>query len=170
MSRLLWRSGVRYLLGHPWQFGLSILGVALGVAVVISIDLANASAQRAFALSAESVAGRTTHQIVGGPSGVPEDLYRRLRVELGIRLAAPIVEGYVAAPDDPGRVLHLLGVDPFAERPFRPYLSGQQTRRRVDLSALLTQPATALMSSETAQQLGLKPGGNASHRASHRVA
>ena len=48
MSRLLWRASLRYLLRHPWQIGLSLVGVALGVAVVVAIDLANSSAQRAF--------------------------------------------------------------------------------------------------------------------------
>ncbi|MFW6198705.1 MAG: DNA recombination protein RmuC [Acidobacteriota bacterium] len=78
MSSLLRRASVRYLLRHPWQFGLSILGVALGVSVVVSVDLANASAGRAFELSTEAVTGRTTHQVIGGGSGIPEDLYRRL--------------------------------------------------------------------------------------------
>jgi putative ABC transport system permease protein len=41
-----------------------VLGVALGVAVVVSIDLANASARRAFTLSSEAVTGRATHQVV----------------------------------------------------------------------------------------------------------
>jgi len=44
-----------------------ILGITLGVAVAIAIDLANVSASRAFDLSTEAVAGRTTHQIIGGP-------------------------------------------------------------------------------------------------------
>ena len=70
------RLAMRQLSSHPWQLGLAILGIALGVAVAASIDLANGSALR---LSTEAVSGRATHQIVGGPSGVPEGLYRRLR-------------------------------------------------------------------------------------------
>ena len=31
----------RQLSSHPWQLGLAILGIALGVAVAVSIDLAN---------------------------------------------------------------------------------------------------------------------------------
>ncbi len=124
---LLTRSSLRYLLRHPWQFGLAVLGVALGVAVVVSIDLANASASRAFALSTEAVTGRATHQIVGGPDGLPDAVFRRLVLEAGIERAAPVVEDYVTVPPKPGqpfRTLHLLGVDPFSEAPFRAYLSG----------------------------------------------
>jgi putative ABC transport system permease protein len=50
-SRTLWNVGWRHLLRHPWQSVLMVVGILLGVAVVVSIDLANASASRAFELS-----------------------------------------------------------------------------------------------------------------------
>jgi hypothetical protein len=37
---------------------LCVLGVALGVAVVVAIDLANASARRAFQLAGDTIAGQ----------------------------------------------------------------------------------------------------------------
>ncbi len=58
---VLLRVGWRFLLRRPWQTCLMILGIALGVAVVVSIDLANASAERAFDLSTQTVAGKATH-------------------------------------------------------------------------------------------------------------
>ena len=122
MTRPLARIALRYLRRHPWQLALAVLGIALGVAVAVSIDLANESARRAFALATEAVTGRATHQIVGGPSGLPDALYRALRVDLGARAAAPVLTGDVAAIDFPGRAFTVLGVDPFAEAPFRPYL------------------------------------------------
>src|SRR5262249_35675610 len=67
-----------------------------------STDLATASALRAFGLATEAVSGRATHQILGGPSGLPDDFYRRLRVELGVRHAAPIVDGDVGIADRTG--------------------------------------------------------------------
>ncbi|MEO6061137.1 MAG: hypothetical protein ABIQ99_04270, partial [Thermoflexales bacterium] len=62
----LFKTGRRYFLRRPLQSLLCIFGVALGVAVIIAIDLANGSASRAFELSADTVAGRATHQIIGG--------------------------------------------------------------------------------------------------------
>lgn len=118
-GRLANRASLRYLARHPWLTGLSVLGIALGVAVVASIDLANASAQRAFELSAARVAGRATHQVVA-PEAVEGDVYRTLRVEVGMRETAPIVEGFALRE---GRVYQLLGIDPFADRLFRPYTS-----------------------------------------------
>ena len=67
-----------------------MLGIALGVAVVVSIDIANQSASRAFGLSARQVAGNATHQVLGGPSGLDEAFYVRLRREIGGVLAAPM--------------------------------------------------------------------------------
>lgn len=163
---MLWRVSRRHLARHPWQIGLSVLGVALGVAVALSIDLANGSARRAFALATEAVTGRTTHQIVGGPIGLDETLYRTLRVALGVRDAAPVVAADVAAPAFPGRTFHLFGIDPLVEPAFRPHLTaasaGGGIRSGRDrfalLVELLTRPGTALISARTARDLGLAPG------------
>ena len=165
MTGLLWRSLRRYMVRHPWQTGLAVIGVALGVGVVVSIDLAAASARRAFSLSTESVVGRTTHQVVGGPQGLSDAVYRALRVDAGVRPAAPIVEGHASAPAFPGRALHVLGVDPFAEAPFRPYLedlaqpAARDGRERPDLATFLTRPATAIVSGAMAREMGLGLGG-----------
>ncbi|MDH3694857.1 MAG: ABC transporter permease, partial [Gammaproteobacteria bacterium] len=98
---------------HPWQTSLSVLGIALGVAVVIAIDIANHSARSSFEQANDIVSGRTTHRITGGPNGIEESVYRRLRVELGITNSAPIVEGVVRTTDGQRR-LRLLGIDPFS--------------------------------------------------------
>ena len=171
MSRLLWRSSVRHLLAHPWQVGLSILGIALGVAVVVSVDLANESARGAFMGFAESLAGRATHRIVGGPSGLPEETYARLRLS-GVRAEAPVVERDVSAVDVPGRTFHLLGIDPFAEAPFRSFVTAESASGARPLAVLLTRPATALIAQATAAQLGLRSGDSLVIRAGarrHRV-
>jgi len=162
---ILWRASRRYLARHPAQIGLAILGVALGVAVVVAVDLANASASRAFELSTEAVTGRTTHQVLGGPEGVSDDVYRRLVLEAGIERAAPVVEEYatVARPGERrgrrGRLLHLLGIDPFAERPFRPYLGRGGGAAGFDLAPFLTRPRAAVLAAATARELGVAVGG-----------
>ncbi|MSP13917.1 MAG: FtsX-like permease family protein [Chloroflexi bacterium] len=162
MSWHLVRMSLRHLWRRPLQSALLVLGVALGVAVVIAIDLANVSARRAFSLSTESVTGKATQQIVSGPGGLDDALYTRLRVDLGLTKAAPIVEGYVAGGREPaqgaGLSLHLLGVDPFAEAPFRNYLVGNQEVPIGELVRFLVQPGTVIMSRGMAQQYGLALG------------
>jgi putative ABC transport system permease protein len=163
---LLVRSSLRYLRRRPWQFGLAVLGVALGVAVVVSIRLATASASRAFTLSTAAVTGKATHQAVGGPGGLPDDAFRRLVVAAGVERAAPVVEDWVTAPAAPGRParsFHLLGIDPFSEAPFRSYLGGlagssRQEGPRIDLGRLLTRPGACVMAAGTAAAMGLRPG------------
>lgn len=173
MPYTLLKTSLRHLLRHPWQFGLAVLGVALGVAVVVSIDLANDSARRAFALSTETLVGRATHRIVGGPTGIPEEVYRRLRVELGFRQTAPLFEGEAIARDHNGLTLRILGVDPVAEAPFRPWLAGagdgaafERAPAQRDgciglecYSVLMTHPGAALLSATTAGDAAITSGG-----------
>ena len=154
MADALWRSSRRYLLKHPWLLALSILGVAIGVAVVVAIDLSNASAKKAFELSSETVAGRATHQILGPSSGIPDSLYSALRTEHGIRKIAPIVEGYVGVTRDSSKVLQLLGVDVFADAMFRPYTNLQDG----DMAGFLSGGNTAVISSGLAMDLAVKMG------------
>ncbi len=137
MTPLLRRASLRHLIRHPWLVGLSVLGVAVSVAVVVGIDLANASARRAFELSVEAVAGKATHEIAGGPAGLDEALYTRLRVELGIRDSTPIVEATVAGVNEAQRAFQLLGIDLFVDQTLRSFTprfsrretSGQSSRR-----------------------------------------
>ncbi|MBA3945901.1 MAG: ABC transporter permease [Herpetosiphonaceae bacterium] len=159
MTPLLLRTSLRYLLRHPWQIGLSILGVALGVAVVVAIDLANGSAQRAFTLSTETITGRATHQIVGGANGLSEDVYRGLVVEHDVHPAAPVVTGYVEASGPHARPLQILGIDPFAEGPFRSFTGASLGNGDGDYVALLTEPGTAIISADTATALEVGQGG-----------
>ncbi len=161
MNMPLWLSGLRHFLKHPWQMALSVLGITLGVAIVVAIDLGNQSAKRAFSLSRDAVVGKATHQIVGGPGGLAEDVYAMLRMELGVRNSAPLVAGYGYLED--GRALRFIGVAPFADSQFRPYIGGSSYSGAPDESTaytvdLLTTPATALMSVDTAGTLGLRAG------------
>lgn len=152
MSPLI-RSSVRHLLRHPWQMGLAVLGITLGVAIAVGMDVAIGSARTAFRISAETVAGRATHQLVGGPHGVASDLYRTLRVELGIRETAPVVEDDVGVIEAPGRVFQLLGIDPLAEQPIRPLFA-----TATEGGAQLLSGPSAWLSAETAAELGRAVG------------
>lgn len=158
MNPSLLKVGLRHALRRPLQSALFILGVALGVAVIVAIDLANGSASRAFELATDTVAGRATHQIVGGPTGLDEGLYRRLRVELDVRPSAPIVEEYVTVLELDQRPLRLMGVDPFAEPPFRSYLATQEGVPVGQLTRFLVEPNTVLLSEDLARRYRVTVG------------
>jgi putative ABC transport system permease protein len=137
--------------------GLLVLGVALGVAVVIAIDLANESARRGFERSSEAITGRATHQLRGGPSGVPEDFFRRLRAEWGYRRSTPVAEGIVLAPDLDRQPLTVLGVDPLSEGPFRSHLAGGAWTTS-GWGRLFDETDAVLVDSRLADRYGLAPG------------
>lgn len=153
-NNLLWLSSIRFLLRHPWHFILSILGVALGVSVVVSIDLSNNSAKKAFSLSTEAVTGKATHQLIGAGETLDEDVYRTVRVEEHIRKSAPVVEGY-GRIQGLNRTFQVMGVDPIAEAPFRDFASQQSG---IGLSEFMNGENTGIVAEAVAQKLGASIG------------
>ena len=155
------RANISYLLRHPLQLVLALVGIGIGVAVIVAVDLANASARKAFLMSMDAVTGEATHQVIGGPSGVDEAVYVHLRVEEGIRDIAPVVEGTVMVDDVPFTVM---GVDLFAEQSMRTFTGEAQTGGDDATPGeslfrdFLTRPGTVTMSRFTATQFGLQVG------------
>jgi len=159
-TKSLWNVGWRYLLRNPLQTGLMVLGIVLGVAVVTAIDLANVSASRAFDLSTEAISGRTTHQIVGGPQGIEESIYVDLRRSGITRDIAPVIASYVWSPELGSQYLQLLGIDPFAEGPFRDYVGrlNSEDSEQADLGLFLTMPNAVLISDSLSAQFDVEVG------------
>ena len=119
---LLRAASLRHLWRHPAQLALALVGLALGVGTIVAVDVAIASAGRAFELSVEAVNGAATHRIVGGPHGIDERLYVRLRTQgqpwgAARPQLAPVVAGYVSAGD---RLMQLVGLDPLASAALGP--------------------------------------------------
>lgn len=150
--------GWRYLTGHAWQTLLMILGIALGVAVIVAVDIANASAVRAFSLSTEAIAGKATHQITGGVNGLREEVYSDLK-RRGMDVAmAPVVGAFVSSPQLGERPLQLFGVDPFVDGQFRNYLNPATTVNPQAYLSIFTVPGAVMISAENSARYGLKLG------------
>jgi putative ABC transport system permease protein len=80
-----------------------------------------------------------------------------------VRASAPVLEGYASSPLLPGQALRILGVDPFSEGPFRPFVSGGTSgfgRRGagVDVGSFITTRGGVVMSAPTAARAGVEPG------------
>lgn len=149
MPGLLTKSGIRYLLKHKWQFVLSLIGIAIGVAIVVAIDIANYSTGRAFNYSLNEVTGKATHRIFSNSSGIPDSFYTFLKVEKGIKNIAPVIECYFTLEDSSNKVYRLLGIDVFAEKPFRNYFSDSNLSIDGGLKQLLTTSGAVLFPEES---------------------
>jgi putative ABC transport system permease protein len=155
----------RYLLRHPLQSILMLIGIVLGVAVIVAVDLANVSASRAFDLSTQAVAGKATHSIVSSSGYFDDRLYVELFRSGLIDEIAPILSEYVTSPQLGNVPFQLLGVDPFAEPPFRDYLgfgsdrSGLGQPIRIDqLTDFLVREGAILISVDVAERYSISVG------------
>lgn len=81
--RGLWNVGWRYLVLRRWQSMLMVLGITLGVAVMVAIDLANASASQAFQLSTESTLARRHTRSLAVPTAWMRTCTRPWYVRIG---------------------------------------------------------------------------------------
>ncbi len=167
LCRSLILANIRHFKRHPWLLILSVLGIAMGVAVVIAVDLANASALQAFERANQVIKGKTTHHIVGGPKGVDEKVYLELRLKQGVRQSTPIIEAIGKSKDFPAYTFKLIGIDRFTDGAFRNFsssinLSDENSHNgqsnRTIITRLLTEPFSLLMTKTRAQALSLNIG------------
>lgn len=167
MPTSLLRVMLRHIRRRFTQSLLFVVGVMIGVAMLVSIDIANNSARAAFDLSTEAIVGRATHEISGGPRGFREKIYAEIRSQIGWQEAAPIVTDFVIAQELDEQPLRVLGIDPFAEAPFRSYLSAEGTidvgnddanAELVALGRFLIEPNSVLIGKSLADRYDLAPG------------
>ena len=91
--------------------GLTILGVALGVASVIRIRILNQSAIASFAAGVHSIGSRADVVVTGKGGNLSDMVYPLVRGTQGVSAAWPVFETAVALKGGPRAFLRLLGVD-----------------------------------------------------------
>jgi len=149
--RVLLRSQIRE---QPLRLAVTVLAVALGVALGAAVYLVNTAALNDFTLAAKRLVGDADVVIRGPHEGFPDALFAELARDPKIRLASPMLELEAAIPGrrDP---LKVLGLDPFRAAAMQPALIGDLETKAVDLFPT----DTILLSASAAQNLGLKAGG-----------
>ena len=115
MSRLLifYRLIVRPLFREPVRTSLTLLAIALGVAVVLAIDLAGTAAAGSFRSSLETLAGNSDLEIVTA-GGVPENVVGTLETLPYAFRVTPRIEDYAVIAESK-QTLPLVGLDLVAE-------------------------------------------------------
>jgi putative ABC transport system permease protein len=164
---------VRRLAQERLRTGTTIAGIALGVAVVIAIQLANASSVRGFATALDTMAGRTSVEITGSGAGVDETLLPSLGWLREFGVVSPVVEGDMAAVLGDGRTeaMRVLGIDILRDTELRDYrvlqdpparpgdaTAGGEALTIAGFLELLTSPQSIVIAETFAQRHGLEVG------------
>lgn len=100
---------------------LTVAGIAIGIGVIVAIQLSNQSALRSFRESVDAIAGRANYQIVSSAGTVDEKTLLALQPfwSRGVRFAPVIdIDGTILSDDAP---LRILAVDLFSDLHFRDY-------------------------------------------------
>src|SRR5687767_12557203 len=127
--RLFHQFIMRPLASEKIRTATTIIGVALGIAVVIAIQLTNASSVRGFATALETVAGKTAIEIIGTGTGVDETRLAELAWLRQFGVISPVIEGSAALVVDGVsfasrrqlEAVKVLGIDILRDQPFRDY-------------------------------------------------
>ncbi len=108
-ARLFWRLMMRPLAREPVRMGLTVLAVALGVAVVLAIDLAGTAATGSFRSSLETLTGKYSLEVTA-TGGVPEQIVGQLATLPHNLSISPRLEDFAVVADTKKSVV-LLGLD-----------------------------------------------------------
>lgn len=155
MPRLFRLLSLRYLRRQPLQVLVSVLAVALGAAVYLSVEIAVGSSTAAFSETVDSLAGRAQLQVVSAAgTPFPSATFARASALPGVAAATPVVEAVAQPADKLSEALLVLGADFFSDAPFRTWgrVAGD------DLHAFLDEPDSIAVTERFAARHGLKLG------------
>jgi putative ABC transport system permease protein len=153
---------LRHLLAERLRTITTIVGIAVGIALIVAVRLTNASSVRGFQAALELVSGRTSLEIVGAGGGFDERLLENLDWLRDFGDVSPVIDGEVVALGTADRSdrLRLLGIDVLREPPFRDYALSDSTvaSGTRDFLNLLTDPQAVILTEKYAGPRGLKTG------------
>lgn len=134
---------------------MTVAGICLGVAAIVSIGIVNKSVMRSFEESIDRVTGRAALQITGAASGFPEALLDRVQKVPGVEYAVPVIDTQGILVGAKERSLMILGVDVLQDGNVREYkLSGEESDIP-DPLLFLARPDSILLTKELAEREGI---------------
>jgi putative ABC transport system permease protein len=142
-----------YVRQHALRSALTVAGIALGIAVFVSMRAANAGVFEAFETTVTQLAGRTQLQVTAGVPGFDEGVLDRVQALDQVAAAAPVIEA-VAGTGLPGQGnLLILGVDMTGDRRLRDYdLEDGEPAVVDDPLVFLAQPDSIIVTAEFARR------------------
>ena len=149
---------VRQWRQHKLRMGLTILGIALGVAVFFAVYTANTTLLASLKLTVEKVAGKATLQVTAGESGFPEETLKIVRSTPGVALAEPVIEviARTGLPDE--SKLLVLGLDAGSDQELHEFQFDQAQVEIANPLTYIMRPDSILVSRSFAEKHELKDG------------
>ena len=155
----LWRwFCLRHLRSYKGRAFLSLLGVALGVAVFVGIKTAASSALISFQDTVTSLTGKAQLQVTGQGNGFPEEIYARVSSLEEVHAATPVLEFNVIATSPVDEPLLMLGIDVFSDQEFRQYRFVESKDENGAVLSFLTEPGAIALTEKFAERHGLEVG------------
>jgi putative ABC transport system permease protein len=96
---------------HKLRLGLTLMGIALGVAVFFAVRTANTTLVNSLATTVEKLAGRATLQVSAGEAALPEEVLAAIRQTPNVLLAEPVIEKIVQTALPDATSLLVMGMD-----------------------------------------------------------
>lgn len=138
---------------QPGRFLITVLALALGVALGSSVYLVNTSALNEFGLATKRLVGEADIVVRGPREGFPEQVFADLARNASVSALSPVLELDVALSGR-SETLKVLGLDPFRAAALQPAIIGDIGEGVFQLF----DPDTIYLSSAAAQQLKLRRG------------
>ena len=135
---------------------MTVAGISLGVAAIVSIGIVNKSVLHSFEDSINRVTGRAALQITGAASGFPEDLIDRVQRVPGVEYAVPVIDTQGILVGAKEQALMILGVDVLQDGNIRDYKLSDESADIPDPLLFLARPDSILLTRELAQREGIK--------------
>jgi putative ABC transport system permease protein len=158
--RLSFAFAYRHVRAGIGRVALSVVAIALGVAVIVAFRLMNVAVLESFMDTVDALAGRAAFRVVAGERVTfSEDVVDTVAAVPGVSLAVPLVRA-VAFPDDgTGELLTVHGVDLTHDAAVRLYHVADDPEEVIDdLVYFLSQPDSVVIGREFAEQRGLGRG------------
>lgn len=153
---------LRHIAAAKLRSLLTLLGVALGVAMLVGMTTANGAVMSSFEEMVDRASGKADLEVTGDESGVDQALVDELggHTELLAHVAASIEQTSFLEGTDarPGMRVLVLGVDFLGDKAFLPFKTESGADALADPLAFLNDPQAILVSDTLAKARGLKAG------------
>lgn len=156
LTNLLRRISLKHIRHQKTRMLMSMLGIALGVATMVSIDIVNTSVLRSFEESINHVTGRAVLQVTDAESGFPESMLERVQKVPGVEFALPVIQTNAMFSEGSKQSFMILGVDALQDHQIRSYKLSDESADIPDPLLFLAKPDSLLITKKMARSEGLK--------------